>query len=134
MSCVFLQLGAMGGVPKISTADTVLTPKQLTRREDRAGRTLLVLRKSEPAYAALRARKIASRMYELAIDPAQDAKVRVDASRTMLACQDQLLDILGHPKRPACPPSKSGPTIPVSGTVLEAILSPTSIPPEEPKL
>jgi hypothetical protein len=49
----------------------------------------------------LRLRRVAEDMSNLAQDPAAPANDRISAAKTMVTVQDQLIDLLGIPRRPA---------------------------------
>jgi hypothetical protein len=49
----------------------------------------------------LRLRRVAEDMSNLAQDPASPANDRISAAKAMVTVQDQLIDLLGIPRRPA---------------------------------
>ena len=100
------------------------------RREARAARTQKILKATLPARMMLAARREFLAAHRAAIDESQPMSERIAAMTAGVKIRDQLMDLLGVPKRPAAPASKGGPVIPVSGEVLEAILSPVPPPPE----
>jgi hypothetical protein len=49
----------------------------------------------------LRLRRVAGDLGDLAQDPAAPAQDRISAAKAMVTVQDQLIDLLGIPRRPA---------------------------------
>ena len=98
-----------------------LERKKLPALGARNAKGLQLLRATEPAKSAFRARRLAARMFEIANDLQQAPADRIGATKAMLACQDQLLEWLAVPKRPAARTGER-PAIPVEA--VEAILAP----------
>jgi hypothetical protein len=94
------------------------------RREARAARTAKILKATLPSRMMLAARREMFAAHRLAIDETAPAAVRLTAMQAGVKLRDQLLDLLGVPKRPAAPPAKSGMTIPVHGEILDALVHP----------
>lgn len=62
---------------------------------------------------ALRLRRCAVEMSDLAQDAGAPAADRVAAARALVSIQGQLLDLIGWTKRPASAPGKSRPSAPM---------------------
>jgi hypothetical protein len=60
----------------------------------------------------LRLRRVAGDLGDLAQDPAAPANDRISAAKAMVTVQDQLIDLLGIPRRPAAA-GKGKPTAPM---------------------
>jgi len=60
-----------------------------------------IARATLPGQMVLRLRRSAERMADLVEDTAAPAPDRIAAARAMVAVQDQLIDLLGIPRRPA---------------------------------
>jgi hypothetical protein len=95
--------------------------RSLNRREGRSQVVLSLARAMEPGMMALRLRRCAVDMAELAQDAGSPASDRIAAARALVSVQSQLLDLIGWTKRPASSPggkrqavlvdvSPSGPT------------------------
>ena len=101
--------------------------KSLTRRARRGQVVLSLARAMEPGAMALRLRRCAVEMSELAQDASAPAQDRIAATRSLVAVQAQLLDLIGWTKRPASMPG--GKRAPVLVDV-----SPASAPPDLPNV
>jgi hypothetical protein len=88
-------------MPSLEKATPDVTPKSLAMREHRTGTILSVARATLPAQMVLRLRRVAGDLSDIAQDPAAPAQDRISAAKAMVSVQDQLLDLLGIPKRPA---------------------------------
>lgn len=75
--------------------------KSLSRRAGRSEVVVSLARSTLPGQMVLRLRRTAEDMGQIAQDPAAPADVRISAARAMVTIQDQLIDLLGIPKRPA---------------------------------
>ncbi len=75
--------------------------KSLTRRSRRGQVVLALARAMEPGAMALRLRRCAVEMSELAQDAGAPAPDRIAAARALVSVQGQLLDLIGWSKRPA---------------------------------
>ena len=95
--------------------------RSLNRREGRSQAVLSLARAMEPGAMALRLRRCAVEMSELAQDAGAPAADRISAAKALVSVQAQLLDLIGWTKRPASAPggkrtqvlvdvSPSGPT------------------------
>jgi hypothetical protein len=95
--------------------------KSLTRRARRGEVVIALARAMEPGAMALRLRRCAVEMSELAQDAGAPAQDRISAAKALVSVQAQLLDLIGWTKRPASSPgnkraqvlvdvSPSGPT------------------------
>ena len=88
-------------MPSLEKATPEVSPKSLSMREARTGTILSVARATLPAQMVLRLRRVAGDLGDLAQDPAAPAPDRISAAKAMVTVQDQLIDLLGIPKRPA---------------------------------
>ena len=78
--------------------------KSLTRRARRGEVVIALARAMEPGAMALRLRRCAVEMSDLAQDASAPAADRVAAARALVSVQSQLLDLIGWSKRPAASP------------------------------
>jgi hypothetical protein len=101
--------------------------KSLIRRQARDGVRWKVLQSGEGSRAAFRAREISLAMHSIAKNPEVPIPDRVAACKAMLAAQEQLMEWIGHPKRPAAR-SNERQMIPIEA--IEATITP--IPPDLP--
>ena len=88
-------------MPSLEKNTPEVTPKSLSMREARTGTILSVARATLPAQMVLRLRRMAADLGDLACDGAAPAPDRIAAARAVVSVQDQLIDLLGIPKRPA---------------------------------
>ena len=75
--------------------------RSLSRREGRSQVVITLARATLPGQMVLRLRRVAEDMSNLAQDPASPADERISAAKAMVTVQDQLIDLLGIPRRPA---------------------------------
>ena len=75
--------------------------RSLSRREGRSQVVITLARATLPGQMVLRLRRVAEDMSNLAQDPASPANDRISAAKAMVTVQDQLIDLLGIPRRPA---------------------------------
>ena len=75
--------------------------KSLTRRAKRGQVVIALARAMEPGAMALRLRRCAVEMSEIAQDAGAPATDRIAAARALVSVQGQLLDLIGWTKRPA---------------------------------
>lgn len=87
--------------------------KSLSRRAARSGVVLSLARASLPGQMVLRLRRTADSLGELCLDPTAPAPDRIAAARAMVSVQDQLIDLLGIPRRPAAGNGKGRSSIPI---------------------
>jgi hypothetical protein len=78
--------------------------KSLTRRAKRGQVVIALARAMEPGAMALRLRRCAVEMSELAQDAGSPAPDRIAAAKALVSVQSQLLDLIGWTKRPASTP------------------------------
>ena len=78
--------------------------RSLNRREGRSQAVLSLARAVEPGAMALRLRRCAVEMSELAQDAGAPAADRISAAKALVSVQAQLLDLIGWTKRPASTP------------------------------
>jgi hypothetical protein len=88
-------------MPSLEKATPEVSPKSLSMREARTGTILSVARATLPAQMVLRLRRVAGDLGDLAQDPSAPAPDRISAAKAMVTVQDQLIDLLGIPRRPA---------------------------------
>jgi len=91
-------------MPSLEKSTPEITPKSLAMREARTGTILSVARATLPAQMVLRLRRVAGDLGDLAQDPSAPATDRISAAKAMVSVQDQLMDLLSMPKRPASLP------------------------------
>jgi hypothetical protein len=91
-------------MPTLEKVTPDLSPKSLSRREHRTGTVLAVARATLPAQMVLRLRRVAGDLGDIAENPAAPAEERISAAKAMVTVQDQLIDLLGIPRRPASAP------------------------------
>lgn len=115
---VYVTCFAMPRLDELSSA--ALAGKSLVRIGARSAKGLQLLKATEPAKSAFRARRLAARMFDIANDAEVPVADRVAACKAMLAAQDQVLDWLSYPKRPAAG-SAGRSAIPIEA--IEAILA-----------
>ena len=103
-------------MPTLEKATPEITPKSLSRREHRTGTVLAVARATLPAQMVLRLRRVAGDLGDIAENTAAPAEERISAAKAMVSVQDQLIDLLGIPRRPAASGGKrtSAPMLDVS--------------------
>lgn len=103
-------------MPSLDKATPEVTPQSLRARENRTGTVLAVSRATLPAQMVLRLRRMAADLGDLACDGSAPAPDRIAAARAVVSVQDQLIDLLGIPRRPAAGNGKrpSAPMLDVS--------------------
>ena len=85
--------------------------RSLNRREGRSQAVLSLARAMEPGMMALRLRRCAVDMAELAQDAGSPAPDRIAAAKALVTVQAQLMDLLAMPKRPASAPGGKRPQV-----------------------
>lgn len=75
--------------------------RTLTRRAARSQAVIGIARATLPGQMVLRLRRSAERMADLVEDVTAPATDRISAAKAMVTVQDQLIDLLGIPRRPA---------------------------------
>jgi hypothetical protein len=78
-----------------------LSNRALTRRAARSQAVIGIARATLPGQMVLRLRRSAETMGDLVDNPAAPADERIAAAKAMVTLQDQLIDLLGIPRRPA---------------------------------
>ena len=91
-------------MPSLEKSTPEVSPKSLSMREARTGTILSVARATLPAQMVLRLRRMAADLGDLACDGAATTPDRIAAARAVVSVQDQLMDLLAMPKRPASAP------------------------------
>ena len=86
--------------------------RSLNRREGRSQAVLSLARAMEPGMMALRLRRCAVDMAELAQDAGSPAPDRIAAAKALVAIQAQMMEVIGWSKRPAAA-GKGKPTAPM---------------------
>ena len=105
-------VGQSDPMPSLDKFTPEVSPKSLSMREARTGTILSVARATLPAQMVLRLRRVAGDLGDLAQDPSAPAPDRISAAKAMVTVQDQLIDLLSLPKRPAAA-GKGKPTAPM---------------------
>ena len=98
--------------------------KSLSRRARRSGVALALARASEPGQMALRLRRSARDMEDLASDPNLSAADRIAATKALVSVQAQMLELIGWTKRPASAAGGKRPSAPILD------VSPSAAPPD----
>ena len=98
--------------------------KSLTRRARRSGVALALARASEPGQMALRLRRSARDMEDLASDTNLPAADRIAATKALVSVQAQMLELIGWTKRPASASGGKRPSAPILD------VSPSAAPPD----
>ena len=111
-------------MPVLEKSYPAMDGKSLTRRAARSGVVLSLARATLPGQMVLRLRRTASDLGDIAQDPTAPAPDRIAAARAMVSVQDQLIDLLGIPRRPAAA-GKGKPSAPMLD------VSPSSVPPPD---
>ena len=111
-------------MPSLDNATPEVTPKSLRAREGRTGTILAISRATLPAQMVLRLRRMAADLGDLACDNSAPAENRIAAAKAVVSVQDQLIDLLGIPRRPAAA-GKGKPSAPMLD------VSPGSVPPPD---
>lgn len=86
--------------------------KSLSRREGRSRVVVALARATLPGQMVLRLRRAAETMGALVQSPELPAPDRIAALRALVTAQDQLLDLLAIPRRPAASTGKGKATAP----------------------
>jgi len=84
--------------------------RSLNRREGRSQVVLSLARAMEPGMMALRLRRCAVDMAEIAQDAGSPAPDRIAAAKALVAVQAQIMEVIGWTKRPASAPGGKRPT------------------------
>ena len=87
--------------------------RSLSRRAARSGVVLSLARASLPGQMVLRLRRIAADLGDLACDESAPAPDRIAAARAVVSVQEQLIDLLGIPKRPAAGNGRGKSSVPI---------------------
>ena len=111
-------------MPSLDKATPEVTPQSPRARDGRTGTILAVSRATLPAQMVLRLRRMAADLGDLACDGAAPAENRIAAAKAVVSVQDQLIDLLGIPRRPAAAGGKRS-----SAPMLD--VSPGSVPPPD---
>ena len=114
---------ALSVMPSLERLTPEITPKSLSRRENRTGTVLAVARATLPAQMVLRLRRVAGDLGDIAENAAAPAEERISAAKAMVSVQDQLIDLLGIPRRPAAA-GRGKPSAPILD------VSPSAAPPD----
>jgi len=111
-------------VPTLENKLPEVNHRTLTRRAARSQAVVGIARATLPGQMVLRLRRSAERMADLVEDVTAPAPDRIAAARAMVSVQDQLIDLLGIPRRPAAGNGKRP-----SAPMLD--VSPGSVPPPD---
>jgi hypothetical protein len=90
-----------------------LSNRALTRRAARSQAVIGIARATLPGQMVLRLRRSAETMGDLVDNPAAPADERIAAAKAMVTLQDQLIDLLGIPRRPAASTGRGKSSIPI---------------------
>ena len=103
-------------MPILEKSYPAMDGKSLSKRAARSGVVLSLARASLPGQMVLRLRRMAADLGDLACDGSAPAPDRIAAARAVVSVQDQLIDLLGIPRRPAATGGKrpSAPMLDVS--------------------
>jgi hypothetical protein len=103
-------------MPILEKSYPAMDGKSLSKRAARSGVVLSLARASLPGQMVLRLRRMAADLGDLACDGSAPAPDRIAAARAVVSVQDQLIDLLGIPRRPAAAGGKrpSAPMLDVS--------------------
>lgn len=106
-------------VPTLENKLPEANHRTLTRRAARSQAVIGIARATLPGQMVLRLRRSAERMADLVEDVTAPAPDRISAAKAMVTVQDQLIDLLGIPRRPAAAGGKrpSAPMLDVSPSV-----------------
>ena len=88
-------------VPTLENKLPETNHRTLTRRAARSQAVIGIARATLPGQMVLRLRRSAERMADLVEDVSAPASDRISAAKAMVTVQDQLIDLLGIPRRPA---------------------------------
>jgi hypothetical protein len=99
-------------MPILEKSYPAMDGKSLSKRAARSGVVLSLARASLPGQMVLRLRRMAADLGDLACDGSAPAPDRIAAARAVVSVQDQLIDLLGIPRRPAATGGKR-PTAPI---------------------
>ena len=88
-------------VPTLENKLPEANHRTLTRRAARSQAVIGIARATLPGQMVLRLRRSAERMADLVEDVSAPASDRISAAKAMVSVQDQLIDLLGIPRRPA---------------------------------
>jgi hypothetical protein len=88
-------------VPTLENKLPEANHRTLTRRAARSQAVIGIARATLPGQMVLRLRRSAERMADLVEDVTAPAPDRISAAKAMVTVQDQLIDLLGIPRRPA---------------------------------
>ena len=86
--------------------------KSLSRREGRSRVVVALARATLPGQMVLRLRRVADNLGGIALDVSAPAPDRIAAARAIVSVQDQLLDLLAIPRRPAAASGGKRPSAP----------------------
>ena len=111
-------------MPVLEKSYPAMDGKSLSRRAARSGVVLSLARASLPGQMVLRLRRMAADLGDLACDNSAPAENRIAAAKAVVSVQDQLIDLLGIPRRPAAA-GKGKPSAPMLD------VSPGSVPPPD---
>jgi hypothetical protein len=116
---------SMSVMPTLENKLPEVNHRTLTRRAARSQAVVGIARATLPGQMVLRLRRSAETMGELVENPAAPAEERIAAARAMVTLQDQLIDLLGIPRRPASAAAGKGKP---SAPILD--VSPSAAPPD----
>jgi hypothetical protein len=100
-------------VPTLENKLPEANHRTLTRRAARSQAVIGIARATLPGQMVLRLRRSAERMADLVEDVTAPAPDRISAAKAMVTVQDQLIDLLGIPRRPAAAGNGKRPAAPM---------------------
>jgi len=100
-------------MPELESVAPNASPQSLARRAKRNEAVLSAARLTLPGRMVLSARRELEIVHQEAIAPGLDPAHRASLVSASVKLRDQLLDLLGTPKRPASAPGKSRPSAPM---------------------
>ncbi len=102
--------------------------RTLTRRAARSQAVIGIARATLPGQMILRLRRSTERMADLVEDVTAPAPDRISAAKAMVSLQDQLMDLLAIPRRPAASSGKGKSSIPIDISPATLVGSSPSLP------
>jgi hypothetical protein len=119
---------ALSVMPTLENKLPEVNHRTLTRRAARSQAVIGIARATLPGQMVLRLRRSAERMADLVEDTTAPAHDRISAARAMVTLQDQLMDLLAIPRRPAASTGRGKSSIPIDISPATLVGSPQSLP------
>lgn len=115
-------------MPYMEKSYPAMDGKSLSKRAARSEVVLSLARASLPGQMVLRLRRSAERMADLVEDTTAPANDRISAAKAMVTLQDQLMDLLAIPRRPAASAGRGKSSIPIDISPATLVGSSPSLP------